>query len=175
MDLVSQIEEGHRNYRDAMKLLEECGIEECCVCLTSLSPMLPCRHFVCRECCVRLDKCPICRTLVYVVRDANDQVEGLETLTEAAGLTLSMSDEDLKKEISPRDGKIVVRLSRKCYCYDCRRVGPRLWVFTAKGNLTNADILQALLLHGLKRDPDCGHLFMRGCISIGRTRCGTSF
>ena len=160
MDIAKQMEEGYRNYREAMKLLEECGIEECCVCLSSLTPRLPCRHFVCLECCLKLDKCPMCRELLYALRD--DWEKDLESLTQAAGLTLSMTGEELKKEIPPHNGEIVVRLRRTCYCYDCRCAAPQRWVMSSTRGVANGDILRALLHHGLRRDPDCSHPLYEG-------------
>jgi hypothetical protein len=158
MDLASQIREGNRNYREAMRLLEECSIQECCVCLTALAPQLLCRHFVCLECLPRLDKCPMCRETIYVLSDAWEK--DLEKLTEAAGLTLSMSEEELKQEIPPLNGEIVVRLKRNCYCYDRWRAPPHQWSLTANRNMPNGDLLRALLLNGLKRE--CNHHFYEG-------------
>ena len=122
MDLAKQIREGNRNYRKTMRLLEDCGIQVRCVCLTALAPLLLCRHSVCYECLPRLNKCPMCRETLYVLRD--DWEKDLEKLSEAAGLILSMSVEDLREEIPPLNGEIVVRLNRNCYCYDRREAPP---------------------------------------------------
>jgi len=158
MDLANQIREGNRNYRKAMRLLEECGIQECCVCLTALAPRLLCRHFVCIECLPKLDKCPICRQLFYIGR--KDWNKDLGALTDSVGLTLSMSEEELKQEIPPIDGEISVRLLRNCYCYDRRKALPHQWTFVGNTNITGGNLLRALLLNGLKRE--CNHRFYEG-------------
>ena len=158
MDLAKQIREGNRNYREAMRLLEECGVQECCVCLTALTPQLLCRHFVCIECLPKLDKCPMCREAFYIMR--KDWRKDLRMLTEAVGLTLSMSEEELQQVIPPLNGEISVRWNRNCYCFDRRKAPPHQWSFLGDENITNGNLLRALLLNGLKRE--CNHHFYEG-------------
>jgi hypothetical protein len=51
------------NYINKIKLYSELNfIKECCICSnTKLNIIFDCAHYVCIDCYVEIDKCPICR------------------------------------------------------------------------------------------------------------------
>jgi tetratricopeptide (TPR) repeat protein len=56
------------NYENKIKLYTKLNlIEECCVCLiTKLNVTFECAHYVCTDCYVEIDKCPICRQIIDI-------------------------------------------------------------------------------------------------------------
>ena len=157
MDISKQMNDGNNNYRTAMKLIEECGIEECCVCFDALpdAVMGGCNHVVCNKCINKLDKFPMCRA-PFGLRHCY-----LEAKAVAVGLHLSMSDEDLDADIVPVDGKIVLRRKQNCYCFEGEPIiRCHIWTLHTLTPFSNAEVLNALLSQDFKRE--CNHRFYEG-------------
>ena len=156
MDMSKQMKDGNNNYRTAMKLIEECGLEQCCVCFDALpdAVMGGCNHVVCNNCICKLDRCPICRS-PFGLRHCD-----LEAKVLAVGLHLSMSDEDLDSDILPIDGKIVLRRQQLCYCFDGCNSDCITWTIRTSTPFSNAEVLNALLSQDFKRE--CNHRFYEG-------------
>ena len=159
-DITKQMKEGNNNYRKAIKLIEECRIDECCVCFETLpDAIMGCGHIVCNKCIHKLDRCPICRAPFYA-REGLRHID-LEAKAEAVGLHLSMSDEDLDAEIVSVDGKIVLRRKQNCYCFDGEPIiRCHIWTIHTLTPFSNAEVLDALLSQDFKRE--CNHRFYEG-------------
>ena len=160
MDISKQMNDGNNNYRTAINLIEDCGIDECCVCFDALPDVvMECKHVVCSRCIHKLERCPICRSSFHTSEGLRHI--DLEAKAEAVGLHLSMSDEDLDAEIVPVDGKIVLRRKQNCYCFEGEPIiRCHIWTLHTFTPFSNAEVLNALLSQDFRSD--CNHRFYEG-------------